>query len=116
MSNAKLLRDASGYLFRCTITWCRIEDSSPQFDHFAHDRFERLLIFASGDLGLPGALFASGLVEAWIAIGLTAGAALNWIIVAPRLREHVHSIDIGAEATAAWEENADARPDAKRKR
>lgn len=38
-------------------------------------------------LGLPGALFASGLVEAWIAIGLTAGAALNWIIVAPRLRE-----------------------------
>ncbi|TAD75666.1 MAG: sodium/proline symporter PutP [Sphingomonadales bacterium] len=38
-------------------------------------------------LGLPGALFASGLVEAWIAIGLTVGAALNWIIVAPRLRE-----------------------------
>ncbi|MBL0925224.1 MAG: sodium/proline symporter PutP [Sphingomonadaceae bacterium] len=38
-------------------------------------------------LGLPGALFASGLVEAWIAIGLFAGALLNWIIVAPRLRE-----------------------------
>lgn len=38
-------------------------------------------------LGLPGALFASGLVEAWIAIGLTIGAAANWIIVAPRLRE-----------------------------
>jgi len=38
-------------------------------------------------LGLPGALFAAGLVEAWIAIGLTVGAALNWIIVAPRLRE-----------------------------
>lgn len=38
-------------------------------------------------LGLPGALYASGLVEAWIAIGLTAGAAANWIIVAPRLRE-----------------------------
>ena len=37
-------------------------------------------------LGLPGALFATGLVEAWIAIGLTAGAMLNWIIVAPRLR------------------------------
>jgi SSS family solute:Na+ symporter len=28
-----------------------------------------------------------GLVEAWIAIGLTVGAAANWIIVAPRLRE-----------------------------
>jgi solute:Na+ symporter, SSS family len=38
-------------------------------------------------LGLPGALFASGLVEAWIAIGLFIGAFLNWIIVAPRLRE-----------------------------
>lgn len=38
-------------------------------------------------LGLPGALFASGLVEAWIAIGLTIGALANWIIVAPRLRE-----------------------------
>jgi solute:Na+ symporter, SSS family len=38
-------------------------------------------------LGLPGALFASGLVEAWIAIGLFVGALLNWIIVAPRLRE-----------------------------
>jgi solute:Na+ symporter, SSS family len=38
-------------------------------------------------LGLPGALFASGLVEAWIAIGLFIGALLNWIIVAPRLRE-----------------------------
>lgn len=38
-------------------------------------------------LGLPGALFVSGLVEAWIAIGLAIGAAANWIIVAPRLRE-----------------------------
>jgi len=37
-------------------------------------------------LGLPGALFVSGLVEAWIAIGLAIGAAANWIIVAPRLR------------------------------
>lgn len=38
-------------------------------------------------LGLPGALYVGGLVEAWIAIGLTVGAGLNWIIVAPRLRE-----------------------------
>jgi solute:Na+ symporter, SSS family len=37
-------------------------------------------------MGLPGALFVSGLAEAWIAIGLTLGAYLNWIIVAPRLR------------------------------
>lgn len=43
-------------------------------------------------LGLPGALYASGLVEAWIAIGLTVGAALNWIIVAPRLREQTERL------------------------
>ena len=43
-------------------------------------------------LGLPGALFVSGLVEAWIAIGLTVGAALNWIIVAPRLREQTERL------------------------
>lgn len=43
-------------------------------------------------LGLPGALFAAGLVEAWIAIGLTIGAALNWIIVAPRLREQTERL------------------------
>lgn len=38
-------------------------------------------------LGLPGALYASGLVEAWIGIGLFVGAYVNWLIVAPRLRE-----------------------------
>ncbi|MGY5765216.1 sodium/proline symporter PutP [Brachybacterium sp. DNPG3] len=39
-------------------------------------------------MGLPGALFLSGLVEAWIAVGLTVGAALNWAFVAPRLRQY----------------------------
>ena len=37
-------------------------------------------------LGLPGALFVAGLVEAWIGIGLFVGALINWIVVAPRLR------------------------------
>ena len=37
-------------------------------------------------MGLPGAIYAAGLVEAWIAIGLTVGAWLNWYLVAPRLR------------------------------
>ena len=45
-------------------------------------------------LGLPGALYASGLVEAWIAIGLFAGAWVNWVVVAPRLRQQ--SEDRGA--------------------
>lgn len=39
-------------------------------------------------MGLPGALYASGLVEAWIAVGLTIGAWLNWKFVAPRLRSY----------------------------
>lgn len=37
-------------------------------------------------LGLPGALYASGLSEAWIAIGLTIGAWCNWRFVAGPLR------------------------------
>ncbi|MGI8943024.1 MAG: sodium/proline symporter PutP [Qipengyuania sp.] len=43
-------------------------------------------------LGLPGALYASGLVEAWIGIGLFAGAVANWIIVAPRLRRQTEAL------------------------
>ncbi len=39
-------------------------------------------------MGLPGALYLTGLVEAWIAIGLTIGAYLNWKVVAPRLRAY----------------------------
>lgn len=37
-------------------------------------------------MGLPGALYVSGFIEAYIAIGLTIGATLNWIFVAKRLR------------------------------
>ncbi len=44
-------------------------------------------------LGLPGALYATGLVEAWIGIGLFAGALANWYIVAPRLREQTEKLD-----------------------
>ena len=39
-------------------------------------------------MGLPGALYSQGLVSAWIAIGLTIGAWLNWRFVAPRLRTY----------------------------
>lgn len=37
-------------------------------------------------MGLPGAMYATGLSSAWIAIGLTIGAYLNYLLVAPRLR------------------------------
>ncbi|PPG31793.1 sodium/proline symporter PutP [Pseudoclavibacter sp. RFBB5] len=39
-------------------------------------------------MGLPGAIFVSGLFEAWIGIGLLIGAYLNWRFVAPRLRAY----------------------------
>lgn len=39
-------------------------------------------------MGLPGAVYAAGLVEAWIAIGLTIGAYFNWLLVSGRLRIH----------------------------
>lgn len=42
-------------------------------------------------LGLPGAIYVSGLVESWIAIGLTIGAWLNWKFVAPRLRAYTET-------------------------
>ncbi|WP_110643046.1 sodium/proline symporter PutP [Salinicola sp. CPA57] len=38
-------------------------------------------------LGLPGAMFVSGLGSAWIGTGLFVGAFFNWLLVAPRLRE-----------------------------
>jgi SSS family solute:Na+ symporter len=44
-------------------------------------------------LGLPGALYAAGMIEAWIGIGLFAGALVNWIVVAPRLREQTERYD-----------------------
>lgn len=39
-------------------------------------------------MGLPGAVFLSGISESWIAIGLTLGAWINWKLVAGRLRVH----------------------------
>lgn len=39
-------------------------------------------------MGLPGAIYLSGMGEAWLAIGLTTGAYLNWLFVAPRLRAY----------------------------
>ncbi|TDS79440.1 sodium/proline symporter PutP [Comamonas sp. JUb58] len=37
-------------------------------------------------MGLPGAIYATGLSESWIAVGLVFGAYLNWFFVAGRLR------------------------------
>lgn len=37
-------------------------------------------------MGLPGAVYLSGVNQSWIAIGLFIGTWLNWVLVAPRLR------------------------------
>ena len=37
-------------------------------------------------MGLPGAMYVSGISSAWIAVGLVIGAYLNYLWVAPRLR------------------------------
>src|SRR5699024_2885671 len=37
-------------------------------------------------MALPGAMYTTGLASAWLAIGLTLGAYVNYLIVAPRLR------------------------------
>ncbi|MDN6115552.1 MAG: sodium/proline symporter PutP, partial [Enterobacterales bacterium] len=42
-------------------------------------------------MGLPGAIYLSGISESWIAIGLTVGAYLNWKLGAGRLRVHTEA-------------------------
>lgn len=37
-------------------------------------------------MGVPGAMYASGISSSWIAIGLTIGAFFNYLLIAPRLR------------------------------
>ncbi len=44
-------------------------------------------------MGLPGALYLGGVSEAWIAIGLVAGAWLNWKFVAGPLRVYTERAD-----------------------
>lgn len=39
-------------------------------------------------MGLPGAMYLSGLANIWIGVGLVVGAYINYLIVAPRLRAY----------------------------
>ncbi len=39
-------------------------------------------------MGLPASIYAAGLGQTWIAIGLAIGYALSWILEAPRLRRY----------------------------
>lgn len=44
-------------------------------------------------MGLPGAVYLTGLNAAWIAVGLLVGAWLNYYLVAPRLRVYTEVAD-----------------------
>ncbi|MCI4252750.1 sodium/proline symporter PutP [Bacillus sp. CCB-MMP212] len=39
-------------------------------------------------MGLPGAMYVTGVASVWIAIGLLVGAYVNYLILAPRLRTY----------------------------
>lgn len=41
-------------------------------------------------MGLPGAIYLSGLSEAWIGVGLALGTYVNWKIVGRRLRKYTY--------------------------
>jgi sodium/proline symporter len=44
-------------------------------------------------MGLPGAIYVSGLSAGWIAVGLVIGAYFNYLLVAPRLRVYTELAD-----------------------
>ena len=39
-------------------------------------------------MGLPASIYAAGLGQAWIAIGLAIGYTISWLVEAPRLRKY----------------------------
>lgn len=39
-------------------------------------------------MGLPGSIYAAGMGQVWISVGLLAGTILAWCLVAPRLRRY----------------------------
>jgi sodium/proline symporter len=65
-------------------------------------------------LGLPGAAYVAGLSASWIAIGLFAGALLNYLIVAPRLRVHTEQTGDSITIPEYFERRLDDRSHALR--
>ena len=60
-------------------------------------------------LGLPGAMYISGLSSAWIALGLTLGAYLNYLLVTPRLRVFTELLDDAVTIPEYFERRFDDR-------
>ncbi|MFJ8676400.1 sodium/proline symporter PutP [Streptomyces sp. NPDC093589] len=55
-------------------------------------------------LGLPGAVYASGIGSTWIVVGLLIGTYLNWRFVAPRLRTYTELANNSVTLSAYLEE------------
>ena len=44
-------------------------------------------------LGLPGLAYVVGLEAIWMPLGLLVGTYLNWLLIAPRLRQQTEALD-----------------------
>src|SRR5690606_18055307 len=60
-------------------------------------------------MGLPGSIYAFGIGEAWIAVGLAAGTYLNWLFVAPRLRTYTERAHNAISLSAYFESRFEDR-------
>ena len=60
-------------------------------------------------MGLPGAVYISGLSSAWIAVGLVVGAYANYRFVAPRLRIYTEMADDAITIPDFFEKRFDDR-------
>ncbi|WP_018025174.1 sodium/proline symporter PutP [Corynebacterium ulceribovis] len=58
-------------------------------------------------MGLPGALFVTGMSELWIAIGLLIGCWASWKLVAPRLRSYTEIADNSITLPSFFENRLD---------
>jgi Na+/proline symporter len=53
-------------------------------------------------LGLPGAAYATGLMEIWTAVGCVTGIITAWAALAWRLRDEAEKYQISQKNTAKW--------------
>ena len=97
--NGPLLITFVAYLFGMLalgLVACRVTKTLPDYILGGRQRGSVVAALSAGAsdmsgwllLGLPGAVYAFGLNQIWIAIGLALGAYLNWRLIAPRLRRN----------------------------
>ncbi|NGO45913.1 sodium/proline symporter PutP [Streptomyces ureilyticus] len=60
-------------------------------------------------LGLPGAVYMTGIGATWIAVGLIIGTYLNWRLVAPRLRTYTEKAGNSVTLSSYLEERFEDR-------